>query len=155
MDSLNALQRILNNIEGSLASAGPHLTALLAGFLALFSLLALVALCYGLLWNGRVLHGAFGLMIRLALVSWARDQVALVPRWAARPGRGYWLSRHRGPAHHRRVSRPRRLREAGAVIGRGALDGVQGASGDHHPRCGDHLFCGLGGLLCGICRDGL
>ena len=43
MDSVNALQRILNNIEGSLASAGPHLTALLAGFLALFALLALVA----------------------------------------------------------------------------------------------------------------
>lgn len=71
MDSLNALQRILNNIEGSLTSAGPPLTAVLTGVMALFCLLALVAMCYGALWNGRVLHGAFGFMIRLALVSWA------------------------------------------------------------------------------------
>ena len=31
MESLNTLQRILNSIEGSLASAGPHLTAVLDG----------------------------------------------------------------------------------------------------------------------------
>jgi type IV secretion system protein TrbL len=71
VDSLNALQRILNSIEGSLNSAGPQLTAALSGFMTFFLLLALVALCYGLLWNGRVLHGAFGLLIQLALVSWA------------------------------------------------------------------------------------
>ena len=71
MDSLNALQRILNSIEASLSSGGPPFATMLMAYLGFFTLLALLACCYGMLCNGRVLQSALGLLIRLALVTCA------------------------------------------------------------------------------------
>jgi hypothetical protein len=71
VESLNTLQRILNSIATTLDSGGPNLAVVLQGFVLFFALLALVMLAYGILYNGRVLHGAFGLLVRLALVSFA------------------------------------------------------------------------------------
>ena len=71
MESLNTLQRILNSIATTLNSGAPELYGVLMGFVGLFTLLALVLLCYGLLWNGRVLPSALGLLVRLALVTFA------------------------------------------------------------------------------------
>lgn len=71
MESLNTLQRILNSIALSLDRGTPDLYSVLTGFMAFFFMLALVMLCYGLLWHGRVIGGALGLMIRLALISFA------------------------------------------------------------------------------------
>ena len=55
--SLNTLQRILNSIAHSLGSGAPSCIAVITGFLLFFALLGLVILCYGLLYNGRVLSG--------------------------------------------------------------------------------------------------
>lgn len=74
MESLNTLQRILNSIAGTLSSGAPGLHAVITGFLLTFVLLALVVLCYGLLYNGRVIAGALGLLIRLSLVAYALSE---------------------------------------------------------------------------------
>ena len=71
MEGLNTLQRILNSLATTLDGGGPQLSTVLMGYVALFAMFALIAMCYGLLWNGRVLPSAIGLLLRLALVTMA------------------------------------------------------------------------------------
>ena len=106
MESLNTLQRILNSIEASLGSGGPQLYGHPDGFVALFALLALLLVCYGMLWNGRVLPSAFGLLMRLALVTFALTQWPWFLDGFRDMARDAGVARHRRATHHCRLSRP-------------------------------------------------
>ena len=55
MESLNTLQRILNSIARSLASGGPELLCRDHGLPVVLCPARPRDLCYGLLYNGRVL----------------------------------------------------------------------------------------------------
>ena len=113
-------------------------------------------LCYGLLYNGRVLYGAFGFLIRLSLVAYALGEWPLVPRRVAGPRRDPGPAGDGRPAQHRRLSRPGRLAADGdQVRGRASGRAFQAHTGLTQVFTALPLLLAWVGLLCRVCRHGL
>jgi type IV secretory pathway TrbL component len=71
--AMGALQRILNDIAAQMDAGAALLHPVLMGYIAFFGALALVWVAYALLYNGRTLESALGLLIRLTIIGFAVD----------------------------------------------------------------------------------
>ena len=126
------------------------------GFLALFLLLALVIAvlrrCCG---TGGSCMARSGFMIRLALVAWAVTKWPWFLDGLRDLAVSLGLLATGGQLTIAEFLDPGALVQAGAVIGARCSGPRSRPIWGSRPLCRHPLLCGLGRLLCGVCRDGL